>query len=452
MDAIIAHKSMLEKGFLGRLADWTAEAVFKDRASRDKATASFGVAQYDSIDTAEEIMPLFSEWIIFDYRHDVFKGKTGLEYFVEKNPLRLPPATMRGYEDMLDFEVGLFDVRAVEQGKGVSFISLRTGKTHFVHDVGASMSLHTGSTVWTRIASICGMYHCVGSSCFPIPIKIIEGLREAMRTWDVNSFDAGMMASFVGKPSIPALRETKPISLTEAEATFRRVLRKYGMDDFFTMRACREWLINEEKYPMGFAMKAVFGLIPDDAPDAALHDLIKAFTDFSNSLPRPLLGGRTPFEAQSMNERDAVESEIETDLFSHAKHLRALENAHAILARGTFAAAYKAFESVVRDLAASKLPFFPSFKIYANAGVCSCNAGNEALGSELLDAALRINPLYDFAKRCHKIYPFTGTAAMRVHGERQYRRSAFWRYEQFLKNVDISLRYKTKTVPVVYKK
>ena len=117
-----------------------------------------------------------------------------------------------------------------------------------------------------------------------------------------------------------------------------------------------------------------------------------------------------------------------------------------------------------------KVPIVTAFRIFANAGLCLLMQDEDAtdpLGFELIRASLRLNPLYDFGLRQRErfidpIEDFSSApkkdrallkgvyALIQQDGVRKYRRSAFRRYEDFLKQSGISLQYKTNTTPTVF--
>ena len=85
----------------------------------------------------------------------------------------------------------------------------------------------------------------------------------------------------------------------------------------------------------------------------------------------------------------------------------------------------------------------------------------------MLNASIRINPLYDFAFQCRKKYvdcnyDFSGIPKNKIHimesfrkdmqmtGRRQYQHRVFSKYEKFLQDIGVSLKYQTNTTPTVY--
>ncbi|KKW11183.1 MAG: hypothetical protein UY50_C0019G0011 [Parcubacteria group bacterium GW2011_GWA2_49_9] len=460
---------MLAKGFLGLLSEWVSEQTGKDRAVMDKAAERFGLRKFLAhTKEPEKILGLFSEWLVFDYKQSIFGNRTGLESFTEHNHLHLPKEELDAYTEMRSFEVGLFSVKEVERGKGVVLASLASGAEYFVHDVNASLSLRGNETVWSRIAPVRELYHGVGSLFFVMPMRVMAGMREVIAGWKKNSYDAKVVASFA--TDSPKREQADPPSYEVSLQNFKDALAKCGMAGFFSIEAFTKWVSDETKYDMGFAPRALDGLIPEDVEFKDTAELIRVAAEFTNNIPRKRLKGKTPNEAIREREKRKEEGDWETDVFSKEKYIKALEKASEYMAKGEFEKSYKAFEQVIQNLLKDRLPFFHVFRVYANAAVCCFHKGDEMLGEALLDASLRINPLYDFATRQKERYVHDPTQTeefksfpkkgqkmiqglrddMQKTGLRMYQHRVFSKYEKFLTELGVSLAYKAKTVPALY--
>lgn len=462
---------MLKTGFLGLLSDWVSEQTARDEAAMEKATQKFGLEKLlAQTDEPEKIIGLFSEWMVFDCKQELFNGHTGLEAFVAHNPYNAPEQELSAYKDLLFFEVGLFEVKSIERGKGVLLVSIISGAERFIHDVNASLSLRVAETVWGRVAPVGGLYHGVGCIFFVLPMRVKEGMREAMRTWKRNSFDAKEVAGWVvapgkDKPFAPPLYD-------ESMWRFEQALKKCGMNGFFSIETFAEWASDEKKYDMDFASRALDCLIPDDVEFKDTAELIQSSGEFSNNIPRMALGGKTPNEVSRERQNKGETGDWEMNMLSKESYIKKLEQASEYMARGEFEKSYKAFDQVVKDLLKDKLPFFHAFRVYANAAVCCFHKGDIQLGEALLDAALRINPMYEFAERqkeryladydptrTEKFATFSKKGQkmlkgmrddMRATGKRMYQHRVFSKYEKLLKELGVSLAYRAKVKPMVY--
>jgi hypothetical protein len=245
----------------------------------------------------------------------------------------------------------------------------------------------------------------------------------------------------------------------DAENNFVEALKKCHMDTFFSIKTFKKWLIDEKKYDMQFAPRALFFLEPDEADFAATKELFDASMRFANVVPRKSLHGKTPQEASK--ESAAQITDIEVSAYSKDSYLEEIERAHALMAEADGKAGYAAFEAVVQRLFSERTPFFHIFRVYANAAVCCFNSDDWSFGEELLMAALRINPSYDFALRQKERYvdPYHDLSGISKKDRkftqsiidiqkglaaRKYKRSVFAKYERFLKDAGISLDYKAQ--------
>lgn len=461
---------MLKAGFLGLLSDWVSEQTAKDEAVMEKAALAFRLEKLlAQTDEPEKMLGLFSEWLVFDHKQAIFGGKTGLLCFTERNPFNLPEAELSAYKELLSFEVGLFAVTSIERGKGVALASLASGAERFVHDVNASLSLRGNETVWGRIAPVGGLYHGVGCLLFALPVRVKEGMQKVIAGWKPNSFDAKGAALLAVSPKEDA---PAPPSYEESKQRFEHSLKKCGMDGFFSLEAFANWVSDEKKHDLDFAPQALELLTPDDASFRDTAELIRVAAEFTNNIPRQSLGGKTPNEAVRERKSRGEEGDWETDMFSKKRYIDELEQAHEYMAQGEFEKSYKAFEQVVKDLLKVKLPFFHVFRIYANAAVCCFHKGDSLLGETLLDASLRLNPLYDFAVRQKERYvtPLDPTRTdifgtlgkkeqkmirdmqddMSATGKRMYQHRVFSKYEKLLKELGVSLAYRARVTTTVF--
>src|SRR3989344_1040304 len=111
---------MLKKGFLKTLSDYVSETTVKNLAV-EKEAKTFGLFEYvvENDQEREKLQGLFSEWLVFDRKQKIFDGLTGLEYFIKHNSLKLPLEELDSYKDLLAFEIGYFEVKEAEVGRGV---------------------------------------------------------------------------------------------------------------------------------------------------------------------------------------------------------------------------------------------------------------------------------------------------------------------------------------------
>lgn len=461
---------MLRPGFIAALSDWANDTLAADPDEMEKAFLEF----HEKIDLAERfdavrLSMLFSEWVVFDRRSRVFDDTTGLQYFTNHDPLHVPEADMAAYRDMLDFRVGFFDVEDVAPG---SSVALRDADgAYAVADVNASMNMKKGETAWCRIASVSGIYQVVGSTILSAPVTHGSGLKARIARMGKNAIDAREVASFTADMTSPPLaaHPSEAVSEEGAARALDDALRKAGMQDMFSSATVKKWARDESFYPPNFPAKALFFLLPEELPESNRNELMETLTAYLRNLPRSKLKGKTPEQAYA--KQPVEERHFELDSFGYDDYAGDLRAAHAQMQSGDNKGAYKSFEKCIKRLLEDKVPAFPAFRIYTNAALCRMQDSgcSDTLGRELIRAALRLNPKYDFGwrqkERCIDPYEdYSGLSKKDakfaknmvewadVNGVRRYRRTVFRRYEDFLSRCGISLTFQTATPTSFYGK
>ncbi len=109
----------------------------------------------------------FLQWYTSDFR-DAATGRTLVEHYFETEGAQLTPRERVLLEVWRDSYPGVFEVEAVEEGRGVELRDLASGDIIFIHDVTASRGLVVGDCTLTRIEKLDGKYHFV-SDGFSVP-------------------------------------------------------------------------------------------------------------------------------------------------------------------------------------------------------------------------------------------------------------------------------------------
>ncbi len=470
---------MLQKGFLGKLANWVSGSVRNDPEAADKAAREFELQKLlgsaEDEEDKEKILGNFSEWLVFDHHSPVFNGQTGLQYFVQNDPLGLDEKELNGYRDLLSFEAGLFEVVEVESGRGVVLRSLHTGEDKFVHDVNSSLSLSPEVTVWGRIAPVDGRYYGVSHTFLVLPVKLGPGLRDDLAQGRKGAMDAREAAHFLldneESNETEIEQDDSDLDYNKARERFRQALVQTGMDRHFSVEQFESWVKNERKYGLEFANKVLIGLQPETKEQRkGMDKLISVAGDFVNRIPRSRFKGKTP--AQMKKEIPEEQSRYTVDITSVDKYIKTAEKGGGYLAQADFENAYRQFQDAVKMLADDRMPFIGAFRLYANAAICCFHKGDGDLGEELFNAAIRLNPQYDFGiEQREKYLEYHNPSnwadfeeltkkqqkevkeeyeAYRAKGKRRYERTPFVRYEKFLQEAGISLNFPTETLFNVY--
>jgi hypothetical protein len=109
----------------------------------------------------------FLQWYTSDFR-DAATGRTLVEHYFETQSTQLTPRERVLLEAWRDSYPGVFEVEAVEEGRGVELRDLASGDIIFVHDVTASREMVVGDCTLCRIEKLDGKYNFV-SDGFSVP-------------------------------------------------------------------------------------------------------------------------------------------------------------------------------------------------------------------------------------------------------------------------------------------
>jgi len=462
---------MLRKGFLGLVSDWVAHSLNAHPRDLGIVLKTFGMESFlRCAENTEDLSMLFSEWTVFDHKSRSFDDMTGLAYFCSHNPLRLPESDMSAYRELLDFQVGYFEVVSVKPAQSVVLRDME-GTEYDVADISSSMNLIAGETIWARIAQIVGVYQMVGSQVLREPFTYSQNMKKTILAWGKNAVDAKHAAAMKYSGNGMGTKRSdddKYLPEKEAAQAFDEALAAAGMNSIVSSATIRKWANNERKFPIGFPMKAVFFLLPEDLTDKQRNRIASALQTYLANLPLKSLRGKTPLQASAEQKPD--EQRFDVDMYSYEDYADDVHNANGLMLKEP-EKAYAAYERLIQRLLDEKVPIITAFRIFCNAGLCLLRQGDtsiEPLGIELIYASLRLNPLYDFGlrqkERCiDPLHDLSGvpkkdralletiTSLAEEGGQRRYRRTVFRKYEKFLEDASISLTYKTATIPTSFR-
>ena len=310
----------------------------------------------------------------------------------------------------------------------------------------------------------------VGSQVLRPPFTYSPSMKKVILEWGKNSVDAKHAADMICGESKTHTKEGNEEYMPEEEAAkkFDDALSSAGMGEMISSATVKRWANNERKFPIGFSMKALFFLMPEDLTKKQRGNILSGLQTYLINLPRKSLKGKTPLQASA--EQKPEERHLEIDMYSYEDYADDVHGANALMPKDP-QKAYIAYEHLIQRLLDEKVPLVTAFRIFANSGLCrimNTEMNVDALGFELIRASLRLNPLYDFGIRQKERYinliedfstapkkdrPLLKNmyAVIQEDGVRRYRRTAFRRYEDFLKESGISLKYKTTTIPNAYR-
>lgn len=250
---------------------------------------------------------------------------------------------------------------------------------------------------------------------------------------------------------------------------FDDALADAGMDSMLSGATIKKWANNEHKFPLGFPMKALFFMMPENLSDNKRDKIFATLQTYLSNLPRKSLHSKTPLQASHEQKHEVPHYMV--DMYSYDDYAEDLHNANGLMPHDT-EKAYVAYEQLIQRFLDEKVPVFTAFRIFCNAGLCAMmqnNGSSDVLGYELVHASLRLNPLYDLGRkqkeRCidplfepsrmpkkDRAFIKLLASVIEENGQRLYKRTIFRKYEKFLEEIGVSLKYKTVTTPTIFQK
>lgn len=118
----------------------------------------------------------FTEWFLYDFKLET--GETPLEYFYNKNPLRLPDEELTVYKNMMEDNIyDIFEVADLKENKEMTLEHVRTGKEYRVSEKAATRQLSRGDAFICRIINVGSGYEIAGGSVLVLP-KLAKGAKD----------------------------------------------------------------------------------------------------------------------------------------------------------------------------------------------------------------------------------------------------------------------------------
>ncbi len=192
-------------------------------------------------------------------------------------------------------------------------------------------------------------------------------------------------------------------SFPDAEAELARVLRRYDIEKYVSIDRVRSWcgMLNATDADSMAPFAILMGLAAEweDASRETIEDIIGAFREFWNALPREELRANSPNEVAARRWMENKAPHLTNSLIEFGRWVPHYNTALVQLhAAGEEETAVDEFRTVFRLLLEEHTTSRHVFRIYANAAIACFGMGDEYGGVRLLKIASEINPNYDFAR------------------------------------------------------
>ncbi len=232
----------------------------------------------------------FNEWFLYDFK--LKNGKTALENFIVRNPLKLDDQQTALYRNLLDNKFGVFEVMSAKRDRGLGLRDLQTGMEWFVHEKSLTHQVEVGDVFLGRIANVDHHYELVGANTFLIEIDEIAKKQFRKEKVKITPKEANEIWSRQFSSANSDVGESKQEILTrrkELERELVDMLRETGSE--FELAHVLDAIYNEED---GDDMMKVVAMFDRGGDAAELDNVLDLVTDAWNYFPHKALGGLSP--------------------------------------------------------------------------------------------------------------------------------------------------------------
>jgi tetratricopeptide (TPR) repeat protein len=344
----------------------------------------------------------FMEWLLFDF---ILKnGKSLVADYYDRNPRNKPFYEMQVYRELQANVYGMIEVQKVYPGEALDVLMLHTGKKYHVHEVSGSYQLKQGNLSFVRVAKVNGQYEFVGADTIMLPMQITVQTSKYLfdKKTKLTPKDArGFLVANKEKKLTASSFNIKEFSdIEELKSKFNELLKDLEIDKAVSADLVQKWLREIDFKGAGTPIVDILvGLAKDFPTKEQVQRLIKLVADLSNQSPQKRLKGKSPKDLAKENNYEFGSQGFEIAITriggewsDHAnKAMDLLKNSEIEKAQKHYE---KAFKTLVKEQATQRY----IFSMFANYGVCYLYYGREYIAQKLFEAALEINPEYDFAK------------------------------------------------------
>lgn len=247
-----------------------------------------------SEEQAQQVFPLFAEWLIFDFVKP--NGTTFIAEYYLKNPDNLDEKNLLEFEQIIKTQqYGGFEIINANRGKWIELEHLFFGKRIKVFDRLGSLNAATEGTIIGRIARVNGKYYFVGSNPFYIPQSLSRRLKNTLKgqhayptpleTWRL--FSTNTTYTEPSNLSIKQIKNKRKI----LEKNYQVLTKEYKVTFSFNEIVKRIYEENGKR-PLDVWNK----IMKDGFPEKIFIENTQLFQDIWNYFPHRILKEKSPVE------------------------------------------------------------------------------------------------------------------------------------------------------------
>lgn len=489
--------------FIKTVIDWV-ELQYNSQNYFENAGKDFGEDYLRlSLRLTENYVDCFFDYLLFEYRPVFFYYKTGLEYFVEYNPQGLDKEIMAEYKEIWETQVAcVFEIKRIAEGAGMELFTKSLGNI-FVHDGMSLEGFKPGMLVWARVAKVNNKYYFVND--FVNPLATVSGVSkmQVLRPMTVqqvavvafadndflhrNERQQNEMLEKLAKESFAEFQKIQDVVIKgvqtmqsdfandirktddyfqSAKEMFQKVRKKLDLEHLFTLETFNKWIDKEGDDNLDFALRSLVFFVPEEFLQRSEdHEMyIQAGQNYINTYlmekrAKKILDGlsnvKSVMDLKEFNKGRVVDNEklkfesmgggeIQLKAYTWNEYQELQFAGHRFLKDGKHKESKESYLKLMEKLLRDEVLFWPAFRVFANSASTHFMLGEFFMAIGLVEASLRLNPKYDFAKMLQKNF-LEAVGSKKVPNEVPemfYQKSVFAEYEKFLNQHEVNLNKK----------
>ena len=260
----------------------------------------FGLKSLKNSDNDEDIFPLFSEWLIYDFKRPA--GVSFINEYILKNPNKHPEKLLDQFSQASQTQLySHYEILQVKKGEWIKVEDIFSGKTYRVYDKSSSKTIPKFGLLHSRIAKVDKRWYFVGANPFYFPITHTDRAKNIFRRDFKNKKQSPKDTAELllnhpnypdsdNIPNPPTKKELKN-KLKRLRKHYNKKGEKYNLKLSFDQVAdfiYQEDRVNVLDFWQELAKKGL--------GEKFIFTEIKLLEDMWNWLPHKCLGGKSPIE------------------------------------------------------------------------------------------------------------------------------------------------------------
>lgn len=270
-------------------------AYTREQEVRKSRREFFSDAEPLTKEQEKEALPLFYEWLIYDYR--LANGSSFIIEYSLRNPDNLDKDMVSCFRQVVESQwYGAFEIVRVKRGKWLHLKHLLTGRKIKVYDQTSSATIPEQGTLIGRIGKINKQWYFVGSNPIYLPVTYTNRMKKLFQKTNQQYFSSPKDTwRLFALKAVPPPAETSSEEIKRKRKLVRQeyqsLAKKHNLSLSFKQVAAE---IYEEDNVS--PLKIFKRLMKQGLPKEVLVENLKIFEDIWNYFPHKIHKGKSPVE------------------------------------------------------------------------------------------------------------------------------------------------------------